>query len=407
MARPSAGIESVNIRPGVSILSVLRHLNYRPWYALAEFVDNSVQSFLSHRDEFSDVDADGSRLRVDIELETTEGGRIAVRDNAAGIYESEYARAFRPAEIPPDTSGLCEFGMGMKSAACWFARRWSVRTSALGEPIERTITFDISRIVQDRIEELRISSRPASPEAHYTEIVLSDLHHSPQGRTVSKIKDHIASIYRVFFRQGILHLNFNEDALSYEDPAVLNAALYSDPTSEPVLWHKEIDFDFGMGQKAHGFAALRARASTSLAGFALFRRDRLIEGSGDDTYRPEFIFGNTNSYRYQRLFGELHLEGFEISHTKDGFRWDENEDVFLELLKEHLEAEPLNLLDQAEGHRVRASRRELTRGADKATERTAAVIQREVPPIMEHQISEEPDSSPPYGLISPKYPLDT
>jgi hypothetical protein len=44
------GPERINIRPGVSILSVLRHLNYRPWLAPAEFVDNSIQSFLTHRD---------------------------------------------------------------------------------------------------------------------------------------------------------------------------------------------------------------------------------------------------------------------------------------------------------------------------------------------------------------------
>src|SRR5690348_3905126 len=31
--------ERISIRPGVSILAVLRHLNYRPWYAMAEFVD--------------------------------------------------------------------------------------------------------------------------------------------------------------------------------------------------------------------------------------------------------------------------------------------------------------------------------------------------------------------------------
>ena len=57
--------------------------------------------------------------------------------------QSEFPRAFRPAELPPDRSGLCEFGMGMKSAACWFARQWEVRTSALGEPVERTVSFDI------------------------------------------------------------------------------------------------------------------------------------------------------------------------------------------------------------------------------------------------------------------------
>ena len=34
-----ASLKTVSIRPGVSVLSVLRHLNYRAWFALAEFVD--------------------------------------------------------------------------------------------------------------------------------------------------------------------------------------------------------------------------------------------------------------------------------------------------------------------------------------------------------------------------------
>ena len=43
-------IKKVDIRPGVSVLAVLRHLNYRPWFALSEFVDNAVQSFSQNRD---------------------------------------------------------------------------------------------------------------------------------------------------------------------------------------------------------------------------------------------------------------------------------------------------------------------------------------------------------------------
>src|SRR4051812_4533412 len=121
MARQSSD-QRVNIRPEVSILSVLRHLNYRPWFAIAEFVDNALQSFLSNRAALAAVDGPGARLCVAIELDTSAEGRIVVRDNAAGIAERDYARAFKPAEVPPDRSGLSEFGMGMKSAACWLAR---------------------------------------------------------------------------------------------------------------------------------------------------------------------------------------------------------------------------------------------------------------------------------------------
>lgn len=371
---------TVSIRPGVSVLSVLRHLNYRPWYALAEFVDNALQSFLSRRHELG---GENARLRVQIRLESDDPARLIIRDNAAGFEEAVYSHAFRPAELPLDRTGLSEFGMGMKSAACWFAPRWRVRTSALGEPTEKTVTFDIATIVRDSIEELAVEARPAPASSHFTEIVLENLYHVPQKRTLSKIKEHLAGIYRKFTAEGTLELTFNDDSLTYATPSILTAPYYKTPTAPPLLWKKEIAFDFGGGLSAKGFAALRERASTSEAGFALFRRHRLIQGSADEGYRPDLIFGKSNSYRYQRLFGELELEGFEVSHTKDGFAWDENEEPFLELLKAKLDEAPLPLLEQAEEYRVRPARSEIKVGAEAATERTAGAIEREVPPVLE------------------------
>lgn len=391
---------SINIRPGVGILSVLSHLNYKPWFAVAEFVDNAIQSFLDYRNELEQIEGKGFKLRVEIELEALEGGRLVVRDNAAGIHQADYARAFRPAAIPSDRSGLCEFGMGMKSAACWFSPYWSVRTSALGEPVERTVLFDVERIVEDNLEELLVEARPINPNGHFTEIVLSNLHKLPQTKTITKIKEHLSSIYRTFIREGILELCYNGQLLSYSGVKILHAPLYTGESPTVIKWYKEIAFDFGQGLRAYGFAAIRETASTSEAGFALFRRKRVIEGSGDDTYRPNFIFGASNSYRYQRLFGELHLEGFLVSHTKDGFQWDENEQAFLELLKEHLDSYPLPLLKQAEGYRVRQKTKDLKSGAEVSTQHVARIIRENVPEIIERQIVEQPEQNPPPTVLT-------
>jgi hypothetical protein len=380
----------VNIRPGVGILSVLRHLNYKPWFAMAEFVDNSLQSYLQNREALNKVNGDGFRLRVKIELDRGAELRIKVRDNAAGIATDEYARAFRPAEIPSDTTGLSEFGMGMKSAACWFAPRWKVRTAALGESIERSISFDIASIVRDSIEELDVSETATTPSAHFTEITLFDPYNKLLSRTGGKIKDHLASIYRIFLREQTLELWFDGEKLSYELPDVLAYPYYKTPQGPPLRWYKEFNFDFGLGLRATGFAALREVASTSTAGFALFRRKRLIEGSWDEPYRPEYIFGSGNSYRKQRLFGEISLEGFEVSHTKDGFKWEEYEQTFLELLREELETPELPLLSQAEGFRARAAQRELRAEAEKANDRVAESIQNETPAILEKQAAATP-----------------
>ena len=361
---------------------MLRHLNYRPWFALGEFVDNAVQSFSEHQNELQTLHRNKYKLRVDINIDSASPPRISIRDNAAGIYEAEYGRAFRPAAVPPDRTGLAEFGMGMKSAACWFAPRWTVRTSALGENIERLVRFDIENIVNDDIEELTIQEVEATAEQHYTEIVLEEVFHVPVGRTVAKLKEHLTDIYRAFIRDGILELRFNEQPLRYHQPKVLQAAYYKDKDGPIKEWRKPIEFDFGRGLSVHGFAALRETANTAKAGFSLFRRGRVIQGSGDEGYRPNYIFGSSNSYRYQRLFGELNLEGFEVSHTKDGFRWDDSEQPFLELLREHLDTEELPLLKQAEGYRVRVAKARLKKSASKAVASTAKVLKEKLPPIL-------------------------
>lgn len=394
----------IEIRPEVTVLSVLRHLNYKAWFAIAEFIDNALQSAIAEGDRLRALHSDSFQLTVDVRLDLTGPGQIVIADNAGGISITDFPRAFRAAQVPVDRSGLSEFGMGMKSAACWFAETWSVRTKAIGESVERTIHFDVKHIVENKIESLGIEDREVDPSAHYTVVSLRGLHHIPQGRTIGKIKAHLASIYRVFLRDGRLLLRFNGELLSYQSPKVLKAVHYVAPgiaiqgdDAIPVEWRKEINLDFGEGQQVTGFVALREVGSTPLAGFALFRRDRLIVGSHDDTYRPTYIFKQTNSYPYQRLFGELNVYGFEVSHTKDGFRWEEYEDIFLEFLKKAIEEAPLNLLEQAENYRALPSRKSIEVQATAATASVAEHLEKDIAPLLVEvrQCPAEPAELPP------------
>ena len=144
----------------------------------------------------------------------------------------------------------------------------------------------------------------------------------PTGRTSGKIREHLTDIYREFLRHGELELRYRGSSLSYEEPEILEAPPFdqnNEPKGEPVAWRKEVDFDFGEGLSARGFAALRETASTRYAGFSLFRRRRVIEGSADEKYRPSEIFGAPNSFYHQRLFGELHLSGLRSATPKTAF----------------------------------------------------------------------------------------
>ena len=344
-------LNSVNIRPGVSVLSVLPHLNYKHWYALAEFVDNSIQSAQSQNKRLREAERDSFTLKVNIYFDNSMN-RITIKDNAAGIAAKDYGRAFRPAEIPPDASGLSEFGMGMKSAACWFSPKWHVRSCALGEMEERIVFFDVDKIVHDSIEELNVLRTTASKDAHYTEIVLDDIRKFPKGKTLAKIREHLASIYRVYIRNGFLELYLDDEKLCYEDPAILVAPSYKNPEGGSIKWNKEFFIDLGDKKSASGSVAIREKGDTRLAGLSLFRRNRLILGSADDGYKPHEIFGSGNSYASQRLFGEIHLKGFQVSHTKDGFKWQDSEELFLQELKKILADDKLPILQQAREYRA-------------------------------------------------------
>lgn len=373
------------------MLSVLKFLEYETWFALAEFVDNAIASFLKYEKELKALEGKDFKLIVSIEINDPEN-KITIRDNAAGINQTDYPRAFRAAEIPPDNTGLSEFGMGMKSAACWFADEWYVTTTALGESIEKQVRFDMKRIFEDKLEELDVKAEPASKNHHYTTIELFNVNRMPRRRGIGKVKDHLRSIYRDFIRKGILVLKVEGEELQYTEPKILHVPRYDDSKGEPILWRKDISFPIEEGLSVHGFVAIREKASTSEAGFALFRRGRVVEGSFDSGFRPEFIFGNPNSFRYQRVFGELHLEGFDVSFTKKGIQWDENLDLFLRLLKDDINNKTFPLLQQAEQYRVRATEKEY-KTAKKALDDTVDDLEKNAPKAVEHVINTKPNAT--------------
>lgn len=362
----------VNIRPNVSILSVLKFLEYETWFALAEFVDNSIDSFQKNEAKIKKANGNNYQLNVEIELNDEEN-KIIIRDNAAGIEEHNYARAFRAAEIPTDTTGLSEFGMGMKSAACWFSDYWIVRTTAIGEQFEKTVIFDMNKIFEDKLEELEYTTKPIEEDIHYTVIELYKVNRMPRRRGIGKVKEHLTSIYREFIRNGTLKLVFDNTTLEYKEPKILKAPYFkkpNEPIGNDIVWKKEIDFPIEDDLSVKGFVAIREKASTNEAGFALFRRGRVIEGSFDNGFRPDYIFGAPNSYKYQRVFGELHLIGFDVAFTKKGIQWDENLDIFLQLLRDDISNDSFPLLQQAENYRVRATKEEYKKAGEKALKDT-------------------------------------
>jgi hypothetical protein len=381
---------SINIRPGVGILGLFPAMNYRAWYALAELVDNAIDSYLTNRKALRKLEGAGYRLRIVITVENDADGSITVWDNAAGIAAKDYARAFVTADPPKDSAGLSQFGIGLKSASCWFARQWRVTTTALGEPTMRIVDFDVPRIIRDQQDRLDIRTRKATEADHWTEVRLWDLYKPPQTQTIGKMRSHLASMYRKFLRDGDVVIEFNGKEIEYEEPPILVAPYFLDEAAGDKNWRKDIDFTLKTQERVHGFVGLREKGSTKFAGLALFRHGRLIVGSDDETYRPPEIFGGSNSYAYQRVFGELHLDDFDVSHTKDAFIWGNRETAFLHQLRKSIDSPPLSMLKQADGYRARRASKDLMKAAETAVASTAHALEQSVQ-VIEDQLDLPPE----------------
>ena len=193
--------------------------HYRPWSAIAEFIDNSTQNYFEHKQDIGKATGAEPTLEIEI-VHEPKAKTLAIIDNANGMNWDELERAIQLNRPPVDTSGRSEFGMGLKMAACWFGSRWRVVTKRLGENIEYDALIDVRRLEVDKPDAILVTQRMGmDPSEHYTRIEIEDLHRTFRGRTLPSIKNNIASMYRRDIDSGDITIKWNGEPFKWEkDP---------------------------------------------------------------------------------------------------------------------------------------------------------------------------------------------
>ena len=306
----------LHLQVGLNAITQYRRLDYTPWHAIAEFVDNSTQSYFNNPDALDEAFVrDGEGLEVHISYDRDHPARLRVADNAMGMSLAELEHALHVARPPDNTAGRSRYGLGMKTAACWVGNVWSITTKKLGSTEEYTVHIDVERIAKgDNV--LRTESRSELPtDQHYTIIEVTDHNKEFKGRTLGKIKDHLRSMYRKDLEGGALKISWRGEQLDWEG---LDERLLRNIAGD---LHKT-DFKFEIdGHTIHGWAGVLARGKRSDAGFSILQANRVVRG-WPTAWRPERIYGaERNDLINQRLIGEIHLDGFEVTHTKDNIQW--------------------------------------------------------------------------------------
>ena len=119
----------LNIQPQAGVIGVFSRLNYKAWYAIGEFVDNSTQSFYSHQEELKQHGIEDVEININYDAEQD---ILTITDTAFGMERDDFARAVKVDSPPENKNGRNEFGMGLKTAASWFGNIWSVQSTQYG-----------------------------------------------------------------------------------------------------------------------------------------------------------------------------------------------------------------------------------------------------------------------------------
>lgn len=325
----------VDIRPSLGeILNGYERQNYKPETAIAEFVDNSTASFFQNKIFIKALYPQGFKLKISIYYNS--GTKtLTIQDNAFGMDLETFKNALTIAKKPKFIGGRNEYGMGLKTAASWFGKRWTVKTTTYGCNKEYFADVDINRLMKTKENTVHIEETTVDEKSHGTTVSIMELNRRITPNNMTKLKEDLESIYRRDLSSGEISIFIDGTELSFKQPEILTE--YVD--GKEIVWkydfNTSLTFD-GVDYKMSGFCALRQEGSYKDTGFTLFRKNRVILGGVNKGFKPEKIFKAANSFMSLRLFGEVNLDDWPVTQSKDDFDWELSglKDAFIDKLYE-------------------------------------------------------------------------
>lgn len=302
-----------------------RDLDYKVWYAISEFVDNSLHSYLENIEGLNRIGISKCEVLISLDEKTNS---LIIEDNAGGIHPSEFERLLSVG-VPKKSSKyqLSEFGMGMKTASIWLGNKINITT----KHYELKTSYEITIDIENTNDEVTIKEVPNSTGLPcHTRIEISDLNRNlSHKRTVSKTKESLSSIFKKYIETDKLEITYQGEVLSTDKFSLMK----NDDGSE---MRKDFKIELSNGKTAYGWIGLLDSKSTSAsrAGFSIYRYDRLLMGYPDNTWKPSEIFTKGQSQIRTMLTGEIDMSQFKASHTKNAINFiGTEEEEFLEQLK--------------------------------------------------------------------------
>lgn len=306
-------IEKFNIKVGTSIISKFERIDIEMFRILSEFIDNSLQSYIDHEDDLKKYNR--KMCKVDI---TWTNDELIIKDNCFGMDDNDFGRAIR-LNAPSSSyskNSLGKYGMGLKYAACNVGAICDIETTRLGSLLKykTRINFDDWKLNDPETQDVLIDNCEIT--SSYTIIKISKVNIQFSTKIMEDTISKLSKIYKKFiFDRRVLELTINRNKVEYVEPE-----LYLNEDGTEVYYNISSSFMFqNKVYKYSGWIGRLQTASTSNAGFTMIYNQRGMILN----YRPKEIFKNSNGFEYQRIVGEIELDGEEwpLRINKDGFAW--------------------------------------------------------------------------------------
>ncbi len=338
-----------------SIFRRYKDLNYKLWYAIAEFVDNSSQSYIDNRKEL-----DASReKKLEVKIAFDNGEQLKVVDNSYGMDENDIEDLLhvgRNKEASSSGVQRSEFGMGLKTGGFWLGSKIEIQTKKFGCESTYSFNMDLDKIVKgDNSFEIK-SQKTDNIKDSFTRLTIKGMHKRFSSYETGRTKDILSSIYSQDIKSGVMKLKWNEDWIKPYKRTIMSSenSEYISPgangNTNEQSW--DVNLDIG-GKKITGFVGLLKKGGKDgskrlNAGFSVSRNGRNIY-CYPEFWRPTGIFGDfgSNNRVNQRVFGSLSFDNsFRVSQTKDLIIFEGDEET---IINEKLKDIAQEAMNKAEG----------------------------------------------------------
>ncbi|MDY3905097.1 MAG: ATP-binding protein [Candidatus Enteromonas sp.] len=309
------------------IIAIWQREKFKLDRVFSEFVDNSLQSYLDHKDTLDRL-PDGKKCVVQI---IWNADKIVITDNAFGMNEEEFARALKPKATNPNAlrnNQLSVYGLGLKYASVYLGNHYSISSTRYGSTIHYYAEVDVPEFEKNNPKNVDAIVSDTFPEKHETILEITSIRIKRTPDKERDLREKLGIIYNHYINSGDLSISINGIPVSYVRPQLR-------PKEEGGVYFEKFEDSFTIGDKKYefsGWMGLLNRGNQAITGINLMQAKRCIELG----YKPKKFFGTGNSFENSRVVGEIVFNGenYVLSFNKDGFVWTDDgaEDAFIEKL---------------------------------------------------------------------------